>query len=345
MTSSTLLSEVMPKSHSKTKTRTPWLALLLVGCAVLAWLLGAAYTWFLDPEMKFWTAAARQKLDWVDKMRKKHGYVIGVVGGSTTTFGIDAEHIEREHGLPVANLGLHVGMGPEACVGFGFAALKKGDTLIMSLEPGMLAEGIARVTPLATKLAFNLPVLRNIFWLSESSNPALTGLDSLMQLQPGGYHAITMLGKLASGQPLYRYSVTDLRPGGLQVTEDQRDFSESTNYSNSSDLHGLSRQGREFLFQVNQEASKRSIQVFYLLPWAYWPIDGTKERRAANAMFLNDIALFVSIIYEPALGVNSELGDFADSGQHLTKEAALKRSDCLAKALNSAGLQPPDSRK
>lgn len=312
--------------------------------ALVAWLAGALYTWSVDPEMKFWTAVARQKLDWVEKMREKHGHVIGVVGGSTTTFGIDAERIEREHGLPVANLGLHVGMGPEACVGFGFAALKKGDTLILSLEPGMLAENIARVTPLASKLAFNLPVLRNIFWLSDSSNPALTRLDSLTQLQPGGYHAITMLGKLASGQPLYRYSVTDLRQGGLQVTEDQRDFAESSDYSNSSDLRGLSREGLEFLFQVNQEASKRGIQVFYLLPWAYWPTDGAKERRAANAELLNNIALVVPVVHEPALGVNSELGDFADSGQHLTKEAASKRSDSLAKALIPVSHQPPDSR-
>lgn len=322
----------------------PRLVLQLLITALAAWFAGALYTWSADPEMKFWTAVARQKLDWVEKMREKHGYVIGVVGGSTTTFGIDAAHIEREHGLPVANLGLHAGMGPEACVGFGFAALKKGDTLILSLEPGMLADDITRVTPLASKLAFNLPVLRNLFWSSESSNPALTRLESLTQLRPGGYHAITMLGKLASGQPLYRYSVTDLRPGGLQVTEDQRDFAESTDYSNPSELHGLSQEGREFLFQVNQEASKRGIQVFYLLPWAYWPTDGAKERRGSNAMLLNDIALFVPVIHESALGVNSELKDFADSGQHLTKEAASKRSNSLARALISAGHQLLESR-
>jgi hypothetical protein len=323
----------------------PRLALLLLVTAILVWCLGVLYTAFVDPEIKFWTAAATKKLQWVEKMRQKHGYVIGVVGGSTTTFGIDAEHIEREHRLPVANLGLHVGMGPEACVGFGFAALKKGDVLVLSLEPSMLGEDTAHVTPLAAKLEFSLPVLRDIFWLSESRSPVATKLGCLKQLQPGGYHAITMLGKLASGQPLYRYSVNDMRPGGLQVTKDRRSFAKSDDYSHASELQGLSREGRELLVQVSEEASKRGIHVFYVLPWAYWPTDGTKERRAANAKLLDDIELFVPVIREPALGVNSELANFADSGQHLTEDAAPNRSDCLVKALSSTGHQPPEARK
>jgi hypothetical protein len=320
----------------------PRLALLLFVTALAAWIASALYASFVDPEMKFWTAAARQKLSWVEKMRQKHGYVIGVVGGSTTTFGIDAEHIEREHGLPVANLGLHVGMGPEACIGFGLSALHKGDTLVLSLEPSAFTEDYPEESKLGSKLALLLGHPEIVGWDSQSKG--IEVIKSLIALPPGGYHVMSMLGKLALRMPLYRYGIENLRPGGLQVTEDRRDFAKFTDYSNSSELLELSREGREFLFQVNQEASKRGIQVFYLLPWAYWPMDGAKERRAANAILLNDIALVVPVIHEPALGVNSELRDFADSGQHLTKEAASRRSDCLAKALSSAGHQPPDSQ-
>jgi len=91
----------------------PRLTLLLLIVALLAAAAGATYALRLNPEMDFWKEAADRKLAWVHEVRAKHGYVIGVIGGSTTTFGIDAETLEREHGLPVANLGLHAGMGSQ----------------------------------------------------------------------------------------------------------------------------------------------------------------------------------------------------------------------------------------
>ncbi len=38
----------------------------------------------------------------------------------------------------------------------------------------------------------------------------------------GGYYVMTMLGKLVLNQPLYRYSIKDYRPGGLQTTSERR---------------------------------------------------------------------------------------------------------------------------
>ena len=118
----------------------PRLSLLLLAVALLAIAMGSLYSLKLDPEISYWAAATERKLGWVEVMRRKHGYVIGVVGGSTTTFGIDAEHTHQEYGLPVANMGLYAAMGPDACVGLGFAALKRGDSLIRSLEPSMLTK-------------------------------------------------------------------------------------------------------------------------------------------------------------------------------------------------------------
>lgn len=320
----------MPESQSKTKARAPWLALLLVSCAILAWLLGAAYTWFLDPEMKFWTAAARQKLDWVEKMREEHGYVIGVVGGSTTTFGIDAEYIEREHGLPVANLGLHFGMGP-ACVGFGLSALEKGDVLVLSLEPAMLVAESPNATPLGSKLSMLLERPEMNGWLEE--NPMLSAIQSLGRLQPGGYHVATMIGKLALGQPLYRYTIDKMRPGGLQTTDERKFVAGGMDLSPKDGEMGLSPGGAAFLDHTTMEAAKRGIRVLYLLPWSYCAPEMVEQRRKANEILLADISERVPVLWEPSLGVHDRIEDFSDSVQHLTAEAARSRSRFLAETL------------
>jgi hypothetical protein len=330
MTSSISLSKVMRKSHSHTKARAPWLVLLLVGCAVLAWLLGAAYTWFLDPEMKFWTAAARQKLDWVEKMREEHGYVIGVVGGSTTTFGIDAEYIEREYGLPVANIGLHFGMGP-ACVGFGLSSLERGDVLVLSLEPAMLVAEKPDATPLGSKLSLLLGRPEMNGWLE--GNSILSAIQGLGHLQPGGYHVATMIGKLALGQPLYRYTIDKMQPGGLQTTDERRLIAEEMDFSPEGQELQLSPGGAAFLSRATMEAEKRGIKVVYLLPWSYSAPELTEQRRESNEILLADISERVPVLWEPSLGVHDRIDDFSDSGQHLTAEAARARSRFLAETL------------
>jgi hypothetical protein len=306
----------------------PRLSLLLLTTAIVAWSAGAMYTWFADPEMKFWAAAAKQKLDWVEKMREKHGYVIGVVGGSTTMFGIDAEYIEREHGLPITNLGLHVGMGPAALIGIGLSSLRRGDTLVLSLEPGILTEEYAETSKLGSKLSFILGKPEMLTLGEHGGN--LPAIKSLADLSPGGYHVMTMLGKLVMRMPPYRYSIENLRPGGLQVTEERRDFTTSMDLSNPSGKRHISKQGVEILNAAVSAANARGIDVVYALPWSYWPVETADERRAANALFTDAVAQIVPVLCEQSWGVHSELADFSDSGQHLTADASMVRSASLA---------------
>lgn len=313
----------------------PRLASLLIGAALAAWLAGALYTWFADPEMKFWTAAARQKLDWVEKMREKHGYVIGVVGGSTTTFGIDAEHIEREYGLPVANLGLHVGMGPEACIGFGLSALRKGDTLVLSLEPAAFTADYSEASKLGSKLAFLLGCPEMTTW--EGNNPQLEFVRGLAMAPPGGYHVMTMLGKLALGMPLYRYSIGNLQSGGLQVTKERRDFTAEMDFSSPGRITPITARGVQLLDNAQLAANRKGINLVYVLPWSYWPQRSASQRRAANAALVKAMSQHVRVLIEPAMGTHHEAKDFADSGQHLTRNAARPRSAQLAESLRHAG--------
>jgi hypothetical protein len=310
----------------------PRLTLLLLTIALLAAVAGAAYALRFNPEMDFWKETAERKLAWADQMRAKHGRAIGIIGGSTTTFGIDAETLEREHGLPVVNLGLHAGMGPEICTGFGFAALRPGDTLIVSLEPSMLTEEIPEPTSLGVRMAWALRNPEIIGW--DDTNSGWQHMLNPAKLQPGGYHVMTMLGKLALGHPLYRYHNSGSRPGGLQVTSERRPSALNQSTHESQSLQ-LSERGRALLARIRHEASARGIRVAYLLPWAYADEDQAEEIRSRHRQLLDEIGAYLQIIQEPKLGVWTKPGDFADSRQHLTEDAAQQRSSQLAPLLHN----------
>ena len=94
------------------------------------------------------------------------------------------------------------------------------------------------------------------------------------------------------------------------------------------------------LERIRNEAARRGIRVAYVIPWAYWPEESAVARRAANEDFLRQIQEILPVLREPNLGVHSVLADFADSGQHLTAEAAAARSRVLAKALRELSHGP-----
>lgn len=309
----------------------PRLALWLASIALLTSLAGAAYTLWINPEVRFWKGAAQRKLDWCEKMRAKHGRVIGVVGGSSTTFAIDAASIEKNHGLPVANLGLHAGAGAEAIVGFGLAALQSGDTLIVSLEPGLLTGPIADAPNLGTQIAYALGLPEMIRWDSAHPGPKLPA--ELTRLQPGSDNLITMAGKILLGMPLYRYDPSNSLPGGLQVTDERRDF-KTQDYTDASPPQiDLSEDARAFLTRLREECAERGIQVAYLLPWVYSPPQNAGSLRQAHNRFLNQVEQILPVLREEQYGVHEVRDDFADTSLHLTSTGSEKRTQKLAALL------------
>jgi hypothetical protein len=57
-----------------------------------------------------------------------------LVGGSNLSFGIDTPRLERELGLPVANMGLNAGFGVRCMVNTIRPCLKPGDTVLLCIE-------------------------------------------------------------------------------------------------------------------------------------------------------------------------------------------------------------------
>ncbi|CAA9891396.1 conserved hypothetical protein [Candidatus Methylobacter favarea] len=59
-----------------------------------------------------------------------------VAGGSSTLFGINAEHASEQLDMPVINFGLHAGLNLEKILQVVSAVVEPGDFLILPLEPG-----------------------------------------------------------------------------------------------------------------------------------------------------------------------------------------------------------------
>ncbi|MCX6961010.1 MAG: hypothetical protein NTZ08_00935, partial [Verrucomicrobia bacterium] len=228
---------------------------------------------------------------WCEKMRAKHGYVIGVVGGSSTTFGIDAAWIEKNHALPVANLGLGAGAGADACAGFGLATLKRGDTLIASVEPGLLTDDAGTTTAMGTQLAYAFGLPQMVDW--DNKRPLHEQAADIFSLQPGGRNLVTMAGKLLFRMPLYRYNLKDAQPGGLQVTQDRRPFDQNSNTDQEPAEMPLSTSGRKFLEKLKKTADARGIKVFYVLPWVYSHPNKASQAREIHSRYFKWNSLFL----------------------------------------------------
>lgn len=311
--------------------RIPRLTFALLAVALIAGIAGAAYGIWWNPDLGFWKEMARRKFAWVEKLHGEHDRVIGVVGGSTTLFAIDAGMLAEKHGLPVANLGMAASFGPDFCAGLGFAALRQGDVLIVSLEPSMLTDQTAP-TASGTQLAISLGRPELLTW--GDSPGLLRRLANPASILPGGYHVVTLLGKLALGQPFTRYKLEDSRPGGFLITDERRPFAEAIKARGNGPLQ-LSPEGRILLERIRNEAEARGIRVAYLLPWAFCPEPGAAARREAYLPLLGQIGQIMPVLYEPQLGVHTVLSDFSDSGQHLTEKAAQHRSEVFAATLRA----------
>ena len=150
--------------------------------------------------------------------------------------------------------------------------------------------------------------------------------SDLTKFQAGGGHAITMIGKLAMGLPLYRYSSINSQPGGLQVTDERRNFTIGTVTTNEGVTLSLSSEAAALLANIRQEAKRRGIRAVYVLPWAYAGEQPAKIQRQGNSHFLDQVAAIIPVVREAGLGVHTERQDFTDSGRHLTYQAAKNRS-------------------
>ena len=324
----------MASSTSHFKSLIPFRALALVLTALAAWIASALYTVKLNPEMAFFRKADSAKRAWARTIDSHHQPKVVVYGGSSCMTTIIPERMMEQHGLAVLNMGLHAGMGPKILTRYAIQTLQPGDTLIVAIEPDLLTLPL-KSEPEGIQFCF---VTGNQTLLRDTAIWDWPG--TLLDLRPGGYHVLTLMGKIATRQPLYRYGLDEIHPDGWQEVTVKREFGIEPAKEIS-----ISNDAKKLLAWIHESCATHHVRLAYSLPWCYCPADDVAGLRRRNLDFMRQISEFIPVLKEPGLGVQTNRDLYADTPLHLTREGATLRTDELADQIQHWNTWTPEEIK
>ena len=168
--------------------------------AFLAWAAAAFYSLRLNPEVLFYRGLSEIQQAWADRLRATTAAQFILVGGSSALFSVMPERAWERDAVPLVNFGLAAGTGPQVMVLRGLAQARAGDTLLVGIEPGLLTEdGVPAGLGIQYAFAMGCPK-----WICDPrlDIPAMSWGSALLALRPGGYHMVTLGGKLLPCRPL-----------------------------------------------------------------------------------------------------------------------------------------------
>lgn len=318
-------------SSSTSRSRRHFAAFLVT--LALGYGLAWCYSTRLNPEVRFWSQTLEVKRDWAREMRKDGGDLIVFSGGSTTALQFDSALLKEEFGLDNVNAGMHAGAGLDGTVAIATSFLEPGDHLVLTTEPDALGRGGGTMTKLGSQLIAAAGAGESAFFQEDLDGRGV--FERLASQRPDLYHTVTMIGKLAADRPLYRYGKDDIRDGGLLSTPIREDHA-----AGSAPIrdHRLTEDGRAFLQELSAWAESRDIGVSYMMPVYFTPESHISEQRAINGRFLDAVAEIILVIRDPLAGADPDPSHFADTGMHMTLEAARWRSRIAGKALLRKGM-------
>ena len=297
----------------------PRLLLGLLAVALLAWLTGLLYTLHLNPEMRYYAGTYKLKRDWAEKLTREYGAKTVVYGGSSCKFGIDGIQLLEEYNLPCVNMGRGAGIGTVVLTMAAIEEVRPGDTLIVALEPGLITDGLDLTSQ---ALQFSA-VAKHSEWVRDPIKPAVgvSLAEFGLSLRPGGHHFFTMLGKLARGGDLYRYSVEEMNPSGFCHTPVRLPFV-------GPPRHGvlIPEQSKEFFRTLRNWCDANQVRIAYSLPWAYVDESQEEEFRKENLDFLKQMMDIMPVLKDEKLGAHSVREEFSDTFWHLDEKGAEKRT-------------------
>jgi hypothetical protein len=305
-------------SHSKAVPRR---AVLLVAAALASWVACALYTLYLNPEVNHYRDGDTIKRAWAAQMTREHGSKIVVFGGSSCEFSIDGERLLANYGEPVVNEGRNAGMGAVVLTESALADLRRGDTLIIALEPDLLSVPLKEEPSLAVQFSFGVHHPEWVLY-PQLGVGQINCVRAATDLRPGGYHAFTLLGKWMRREPLYRYQLRDYHRSGWAETAVRLPLTGEV-----WKVGSLSDDARILLANLSRWCEAKGVRVAYSLPWSYCSPDQTRVLHKWNAGFVADMMDYLPVLRDSSFGADPMAADFADTPLHLTVTGAARRTD------------------
>ncbi len=294
--------------------------LIILLCSVLIGLgLVAYFDTHCDPEKIFFGEALARSDHWQEIIEREHPNKYVLAGGSSSRTGINPALLLRHDGIPLVNAATHAGFGATVNSELALAYLKKGDTLIVAIEPDNLTGTSYDSHDYTTSgLKFLIhqhkPFQHDTHLFTPSTEHYSTILrgDSTTIL-------IRLLKPLFSDE-LYRYTIDkNLTPSGwMPVDRNWQKQPPPFIAEQKMPTAKLNDFGKKLLTDIRDWCNRNGIRGVYSLPRAL----GENKARAYYASLILDISSIMPVLRDPALGVNSNPKEFADTVNHLNSKGA-----------------------
>ena len=294
----------------------------LLGALAISYLLAVSYTLWVNPEISFWKEAYKKKIHWARSITARGEKKSILIGGSSCAFQLDAGMFTQA-GIPCVNMGMHAGMGTRATAAFGLSAAAPGDTIIWAFERDRMTK-----PPELEFLGYQALVATGVIFKLGPAQMALCNLDykeAIAAMRPGLDHCALILGKIATGYPLYRYKKSDIRRDGVITTNEKRSFPISSFKQALPDSDTLN-----WISKMNGELARMDCFTAYLIPQSYVLPQEAEVAKVANSRFLQEVRRLNPVVPDPVMGVQTNLIYFADTSSHLREEYMEKRTKDLA---------------
>jgi len=269
-------------------------------------------------------------------MSEQYGKKVVVTGGSSVAFSVMGIRMLENDGLATVNMGLEAPFGSAVLTNWVLAELRRGDTLILAIEPPRLT---CEHDLFSSGCKF-ANVLRHPEWAYMPwEHPIFPYWASAMKSNVG-WKRIVGIGKSyfsKKKKPRWPYTIAETDASGWQTTSRKYYFDELTPYYGTH----LSADNRKLLYWIRQWCDQRGVRVAYSLPWAYTEPENAAILQKTNAALLQEIAEILPVLKDTRLGAYGGRSNFIDTCYHLNPATAALRSDELARQIKDWSVWQP----
>jgi hypothetical protein len=264
-----------------------------------------------------------------ETLRNKYKNCYVIFGGSTVATGIIPSQIEQNHNVPIINAGSNLGIGGALITRLALEQVRSGDTILVALEPPVLAH----YNDVMTKQASDFFVAQNGLDFNKNNFFELEIQHAIEYIQGDTRYFVYMWMKRILNMPLFRYvNEENISLDGWLEVKEQRPLPPVMKNPAPVVATQLSETGRAYLLKLKQFAETIDTDICYVFPTMYRPNINAKYSNAALALEILEI---MPIIKDADFGISTNHALFADTQQHPLKLESQRISHNLGMALKN----------
>ena len=289
--------------------------------ASLTWSFGYIYNTYTGGEVSWLVQRYKDKLQLLEQVKGPRRILL--VGGSGTYFGVNAQQIQQNLGIPVLNLGLDGNVGLDVLLETFLDNFRPGDIVTLIPEYPLIKseDGIGgRAGKFG--IAIGRPGLGKLSAQQIAQDYMLMGVPTLRGLTKSTMD-ILQRGKLKG------YFSSDLNANG-DTTEPGKHTIKCITYK----VHPTSQHAIERISKFREELQAKGVTLVMELPWVYGSTDDETVRNVKDTVAT--LSKIAPVLYDKkSLNLKTDCNMFSDTQFHLIPEAKKNRSLELAQQLRS----------